>query len=181
MPKGKNAASKIDSKAKGKGRPSKKTGPAKGGVKPTSSQKSQDGEKRKIRFKPGTVALREIKRYQKSTDLLLPRAPSQILVRDICRDIDSDLRFQAQALMALQESAEAYLTGVFEDANLCSIHAQRVTLMKKDMELARRIRGYQNLYFRDTQPKEDNQQFLQLPYFNVKKQNEELAKVVGSS
>ena len=83
--------------------------------------------------------------------------------------------------MALQEYAEAYLTGVFEDANLCSIHAQRVTLMKKDMELARRIRGDQNLDFRDTQPKEDNQQFLQLPYFNVKKQNAELAKVVGSS
>ena len=192
MPKGKNTASKVEkkipsaavknskasksSKVSPKSKPiakvnMKKTAPADGGVK----------ERKKMKFKPGTVALREIKRYQKSTDLLLPRAPFQRLVRDICRDIDSDLRFQAQALMALQESAEAYLTGVFEDANLCSIHAQRVTLMKKDMELARRIRGDQNLDFRDTQPKEDNQQFLQLPYFNVKKQNAELAKVVGSS
>ena len=192
MPKGKNTASKVEkkipsaavknskasksSKVSPKSKPiakvnMKKTAPADGGVK----------ERKKMKFKPGTVALREIKRYQKSTDLLLPRAPFQRLVRDICRDIDSDLRFQAQALMALQESAEAYLTGVFEDANLCSIHAQRVTLMKKDMELARRIRGDQNLDYRDTQPKEDNQQFLQLPYFNVKKQNAELAKVVGSS
>ena len=192
MPKGKNTASKVEkkipsaavknskasksSKVSPKSKPiakvnMKKTAPADGGVK----------ERKKMKFKPGTVALREIKRYQKSTDLLLPRAPFQRLVRDICRGIDSDLRFQAQALMALQESAEAYLTGVFEDANLCSIHAQRVTLMKKDMELARRIRGDQNLDFRDTQPKEDNQQFLQLPYFNVKKQNAELAKVVGSS
>ena len=192
MPKGKNTASKVEkkipsaavknskasksSKVSPKSKPiakvnMKKTAPADGGVK----------ERKKMKFKPGTVALREIKRYQKSTDLLLPRAPFQRLVRDICRDIDSDLRFQAQALMALQESAEAYLTGVFEDANLCSIHAQRVTLMKKDMELARRIRGDQNLDYRDTQPKEDNQQFLQLPYFNVKKQNAELAKVVSSS
>ena len=181
MPKGKNTASKVEKKlpsaavknSKAKVSPKskpiakvnqKKTAPADGGVK----------DRKKFKFKAGTVALREIKKYQKSTDLLLPRAPFQRLVRNICQDIDSDLRFQAQALLALQESAEAYLTGVFEDANLCSIHAQRVTLMKKDMELARRIRGDQNLDFRDTQPKEDNAQFIQLPYFNQKKQLQEL-------
>lgn len=127
MPKAKNTASKIDSKAK-KGRPSsKKTGPAKGGVKATASQ---DGEKKKIRFRPGTVAMREIKRYQKSTQLLLPRASFQRVVRSICAEIDHDLRFQAQALMALQEATEAYLVGIFEDANLCCIHAKRVTIKK---------------------------------------------------
>ena len=134
MPKQKTTASKVDSKAKMlmKGmKGSKKTAPAKGGVKPTSSQISADGgEKRKNRFRPGTVALREIKRYQKSTNLLLPRASFQRVVRSICSDIDHDLRFQAQALLALQEATEAYLVGIFEDANLCCIHAKRVTIMK---------------------------------------------------
>lgn len=141
MPKNKSAAGKISSKAKtGKvsgSKSNKKTAPAKGGMK----KASQDGDKRKIRFKPGTVALREIKRYQKSTQLLLPRAPFQRLVRGLCGNYDSDLRFQAQALIALQEAAEAYLVGIFEDSNLCAIHANRVTVQKKDMLLAYRIRG----------------------------------------
>lgn len=148
MPKGKNAASKIDSKAKKGMKGSKKTGPAKGGVKPTASQKSDNGEKRKNRFKPGTVALREIKRYQKSTNLLLPRASFQRVVRSICMELDNTLRCQAQALLALQEATEAYLVGIFEDANLCCIHAKRVTIKKQDMELARRIRGESNFDFR---------------------------------
>lgn len=148
MPKAKNTASKMSSKSKAVKKMSKKTAPASGGVK---SQK--DGEKRKIRFRPGTVALREIKRYQKTTAMLLPRAPFQRLVRSICGTIDSDLRFQAQALMALQESSEAYLVGIFEDANLCAIHANRVTIMKKDMDLARRIRGDAHQDFRDLMPK----------------------------
>lgn len=101
MPKGKNAASKIDSKAKKGMKGSKKTGPAKGGVKPTASQKSDNGEKGKRRFRPGTVALREIKRYQKSTNLLLPRASFQRVVRSICMELDNTLRCQAQALLAL--------------------------------------------------------------------------------
>ena len=137
----------------------KKTAPADGGVK--------EAGKRRFRFRPGTVALREIKRYQKQTTSLLPRAPFHRLVRHICRDIDSDLRFQSQALVALQEAAEAYLTGVFEDANLCAIHAKRVTLMKKDMELARRIRGDANTDFRDHNAKDGNERFYQLPYRNA--------------
>jgi len=148
MPKGKNAASKIDSKAKKGMKGSKKTGPAKGGVKPVSSQKSDGGDRKKNRFRPGTVALREIKRYQKSTNLLLPRASFQRVVRSICMEIDNTLRCQAQALLALQEATEAYLVGIFEDANLCCIHAKRVTIMKQDMELARRIRGESNYDFR---------------------------------
>ena len=135
----------------------KKTAPADGGVK----------EAKKRRFRPGTVALREIKRYQKQTSNLLPRAPFHRLVRQICRDIDPDLRFQSQALYALQEAAEAYLTGVFEDANLCAIHAKRVTLMKKDMELARRIRGDANSDFRDLNEKDGTEVFYELPYRNA--------------
>jgi histone H3 len=97
--------------------------------------------KKPRRFRPGTVALREIRRYQKSTELLLRRAPFQRLVREIAQVHQPDLRFQVSALAAIQEAAEAYLVSVFEDANLCAIHARRVTIMPKDIGLARRIRG----------------------------------------
>ena len=96
---------------------------------------------KKHRFRPGTVALREIRRYQKTTDLLIRKLPFQRLVREIAQDFRSGLRFQASAVAALQEAAEAYLTGLFEDTNLCAIHAKRVTITAKDMQLARRIRG----------------------------------------
>eukprot|EP00826_Nyctotherus_ovalis_P008137 TRINITY_DN120_c0_g1_i12.p2 TRINITY_DN120_c0_g1~~TRINITY_DN120_c0_g1_i12.p2 ORF type:complete len:137 (-),score=35.95 TRINITY_DN120_c0_g1_i12:26-436(-) len=97
--------------------------------------------KKPHRFRPGTVALREIRKFQKSTDLLIRKLPFQRLVREISQDFKSDLKFQAQAVLALQEAAEAYLVGLFEDTNLCAIHAKRVTIMPKDMHLARRIRG----------------------------------------
>ena len=97
--------------------------------------------KKPHRFKPGTVALREIRKFQKSTDLLIRKLPFQRLVRDIAQQYKSDLRFQSQAVLALQEASEAYLVGLFEDTNLCAIHAKRVTIMPKDMQLARRIRG----------------------------------------
>lgn len=86
------------------------------------------------------MALREIRRYQKSTELLLRKAPFQRLVREIAQDVQKDLRFQSSAICALQEAAEAYLVGVFESTNLCAIHAKRVTIMPKDMQLANRIR-----------------------------------------
>lgn len=89
MPKAKNAASKISSKSKDAAKAMKKTAPASKGIK----SKKADGEKRKIRFKPGTVALREIKRYQKKTSNILPRAPFQRLVRSICGGIHNDLKF----------------------------------------------------------------------------------------
>jgi len=88
------------------------------------------------RFKPGTVALREIKRYQKSTELLIRKLPFSRLVREITQDIKSDTRFQAAAFGALQEAAEAYLVGFFEDCNINAIHARRVTIQKKDSDLA---------------------------------------------
>jgi len=99
------------------------------------------GVKKPHRFKPGTVALREIRKFQKSTDLLIRKLPFQRLVREIATEYKSDLRFQSQAVLALQEAAEAYLVGLFEDTNLCAIHAKRVTIMPKDIQLARRIRG----------------------------------------
>ena len=92
-------------------------------------------------FRPGTVALREIRRYQKSTDLLIRKLPFQRLVREIAQDFKNDLRFQATAILALQEASESYLVSLFEDCNLCAIHAKRVTIMPKDIQLARRIRG----------------------------------------
>ena len=97
--------------------------------------------KKPHRFRPGTVALREIRRYQKTTELLLRKMPFQRLVREIAQDFKTDLRFQSSSVMALQEASEAYLVGLFEDSNLCAIHAKRVTIMPKDMQLARRIRG----------------------------------------
>ncbi|CAC5390014.1 Probable histone H2A.6,Histone H3.3 type 2,Probable histone H2A.8,Histone H3.3 type c,Probable histone H2A.4,Histone H2A.2,Late histone H2A.2.1,Histone H2A-IV,Probable histone H2A variant 2,Histone H3-8,Histone H2A type 1-H,Histone H2A-III,Histone H2A-beta, sperm,Histone H3-6,Histone H2A [Pyricularia oryzae 70-15],Histone H3 type 1,Histone H3.3-like type 2,Histone H2A type 1-E,Histone H2A type 1-D,Histone H2A.V,Histone H2A, orphon,Histone H3-like 3,Histone H3.3b,Core histone macro-H2A.1,Histone H2A type 1- len=98
-------------------------------------------EQKPHRYRPGTVALREIRRYQKSTELLIRKLPFQRLVREIAQDFKTDLRFQSSAVMALQEASEAYLVGLFEDTNLCAIHAKRVTIMPKDIQLARRIRG----------------------------------------
>ena len=102
------------------------------------------------------MALREIRKYQKSTSLLIRKLPFQRLVREIAGDIhnpkgkdgkpyypatEGGYRFQSSAIMALQEASEAFLVGLFEDTNLCAIHARRVTIMPKDMQLARRIRG----------------------------------------
>ncbi len=93
------------------------------------------------RFRPGVVALREIRRYQKGTALLIRKLPFQRLVREIAHEYKADVRFQSTAVIALQEACEAYLIGLFEDSNLCAIHAKRVTIMPKDIQLARRIRG----------------------------------------
>nr|XP_043607954.1 histone H3.3-like [Erigeron canadensis] len=91
------------------------------------------------RYRP--VALREIRKYQKSTNLLIRKLPFQRLVREIAHDFKTDLRFQSHTVLALQEAAEAYLVALFEDTNLSAIHAKRVTIMRKDVQLARRIRG----------------------------------------
>ena len=112
----------------------------------------QQGAKKTRRYRPGTVALREIRKYQKDTDLLLRKLPFQRLVREITQDLSKptpgkgceimpDVRWQSTAILALQEAAEAYLVSLFEDTNLCAIHAKRVTIQPKDMQLARRIRG----------------------------------------
>ena len=93
------------------------------------------------RYRAGTVALKDIRHYQGSTALLIRKLPFQRLVREIAQDFKTDLRFQSAAIMCLQEASEAYLVKLFDDANLCAIHAGRVTLMPKDILLARRIRG----------------------------------------
>ena len=93
------------------------------------------------RYRAGTVALKDIRHYQGSTALLIRKLPFQRLVREIAQDFKTDLRFQSAAIMCLQEASEAYLVKLFDDANLCAIHAGRVTIMPKDIQLARRIRG----------------------------------------
>jgi histone H3 len=106
------------------------------------SAPSFGGTKRKRRYRPGTVALREIRKYQKSTENLIPKTGFQRLVRKITQKLGKkDIRYQSAALGALQEASEAYLIGLFEDTNLCTIHAKRATITPKDMALARRIRG----------------------------------------
>lgn len=99
------------------------------------------GFKKQRRYRPGTVALREIRKQQKSTDLLLPKQPFQRLVRECIQDYRSNMRFQQSAMLALQETAETYLVGLLKDANSCAIHAKRVTITPEDMALVRRIRG----------------------------------------
>lgn len=93
------------------------------------------------RFKPGTVALREIRKYQRSTETIIPKAPFARMVREIIAYYGTDMRVTSGAFEALQQASEAYLAGLFEDVNLCALHAGRVTIQPKDMSLARRIRG----------------------------------------
>ncbi|TFL05864.1 histone-fold-containing protein [Pterulicium gracile] len=127
-----------------------------GGKPPRKSTARDDGDsgageggRKKHRFRPGTVALREIRKYQKSTDLLIQKLPFSRVVREIAMDLSTDmngpsdtgLRWQSSAIQALQEATEAFLVHLFEDANLCAIHAKRVTIMQRDIQLARRIRG----------------------------------------
>ena len=105
------------------------------------SAPSSMGIKKKHRYRPGVVALREIRKYQKSTELLIKKLPFQRLVREICVELGKDMRFQSVALLALQEASEAYLIGLFSDMQMCAVHAKRVTIQPKDMLLARRLRG----------------------------------------
>ena len=125
----KSAGGKAPRKALATKAARKNSGPATGGV------------KKPHRYRPGTVALREIRRFQKSTEPLIRVGPFVRLVREISNDFHSDLRWQKNATSALQEASEAYLVGLMEDSNLCAIHAKRITIMPKDMQLARRIRG----------------------------------------
>ena len=111
------------------GRKALKRGPATGGV------------RKPHRYRPGTVALREIRKFQKSTELLLRKGPYQRLVREVCQEYKQEVRFTADALLALQTATEAYLVGIMEHTNLCAIHAKRVTIMPKDIVLARKIRS----------------------------------------
>ena len=124
-------------------RTKKKGKKVQGGVK--TQPTPQQGKPTVHRYRPGTVALREIRWYQKSTELLIRKLPFQQLVREIAQDLGKmNMRFQSGAIMALQEASEAYLVGLLEDSNLCAIHAKRVTIMPKDIQLAHHIRGERN-------------------------------------
>ena len=102
---------------------------------------SRQAGKAPTRYRPGTIALNEIRHYQKRTDHLIPKLPFARLVREIANDIKTELRFQANALAALHEAAEVYLVGLFEDTNLVCLHCKGVTIKPKDLQLARHIRG----------------------------------------
>ena len=99
------------------------------------------GMKKPHRCRPGTVAIHEIRKYQKNTYLLIRKAPFQHLVKEIATNLKLDLQMQSTAALALQEASEAYLVCLFEDSNDCAIHAKHVMIMPKDIQLAQHIRG----------------------------------------
>ncbi|KAI9032071.1 briggsae CBR-HIS-71 protein [Hyaloraphidium curvatum] len=105
----------------------RKTAPTTGGV------------KKPHRYRPGTVALREIRRYQKSIELLIRKLPFQRLVREIAQDFKTDLRFQSNAVGALQEAAEDYVVQLMGETQIMAVHARRVTIQPKDINLALRL------------------------------------------
>ena len=145
------AAQKIPKKVPSKSRPR----PRAGTLNYTPSEKDYQwaqkagdilpaGEKTPSRYRPGSLALQEVQYYQERSKLLIRKLPFQQLVREIAQTFKQDVRFRSAALMALQEACAAYLVCLFEDTNLCTIHAKRVTIMPKDIQLARRIRGKRN-------------------------------------
>lgn len=109
---------------------------------PPVGRNKKDGERRVKRYRPGTLALKEIRRYQKTTELLIKVAPFQRLVKEVSQKFKQDFRYQTAALQALQEATEAYIIGLFEDTNLCAIHAKRVTIMPRDILLVRSLSNY---------------------------------------
>ena len=101
---------------------------------------SKDGQ---VRLRPGVKAMQEVMHYQKTTELLIQKVSFQRVVRELCaKMMKSHIRFESQALLALQEAAESYLVGLFEDANLCTAHAKRITVRPQDIQLSRRIRSW---------------------------------------
>ena len=131
MARSKQTVSKSAKATKSVAKKAKKASAGASGVKSVKS----------FRYRPGTVALRQIKKLQKGTELLMRKAPFQRLVRETATAHKEGLRFAASALAALQESTEAYVISLLSDANLCSLHAKRVTAMPSDLQLARRLRG----------------------------------------
>lgn len=111
-----------------------------------AGSKQRSGQRKPHRHRPGTLALKEIRKYQKTTDLLIRKLPFRRLVREIAQDFDTHIRFRSTAMDALQEASEAYLVQLFEDANLAAIHAKRVTVMPKDIQLAKRIYEKQPIF-----------------------------------
>lgn len=115
-------------------------------TKQNNMKENQKEVSKKTRYRPGTVALREIRKYQRNTSIVIRKIPFQRLVREIAMFMIADTRFHASALNALQECTEIFIYEVFKDSQLCCFHAKRCTLLKKDMQLAKRIRG-DNFFF----------------------------------
>lgn len=130
-----------------------------------------------ILFYLGTVALREIRRYQKSTKLLISRAPIERLIREVTEDVSPGKRLQASAIDAIQAAAEDYIVQLFEDANLLAIHAKRKTIFAKDIQLARRIRGHSHLH----RYKYDNDTFSNQPVAPLNEPNNAIINQTSSS
>lgn len=104
-------------------------------------KKSDDKKISKGKYRPNNLCLKEIRRFAKGPDMCIRRIVFQQVVKEITWEIDNTYRFHSQAILAIQEAAEAYMIGLFEDTNLCASHGRRVTIYPKDMQLARRIRG----------------------------------------
>ena len=96
-------------------------------------------KQKEFKWKPGMRSLWEIRFYQKSTTMLLRRMPFLCLIRELAQDFKTDLQFTVEAAYAIQSTSEDYLVRLFEDTNLCTIHTKRMTIMPKDIQLARRI------------------------------------------
>ena len=115
------------------------------------TKKHRDEQNRLLRWaRPGTVALREIRHYQRCQAFLISMAPFQRLVKEICeespyRQKDVYLRWQANALFTLQTSTESYMAGFFGDVNLCAVHRKVKTISRKDMILVIEIRGREHI------------------------------------
>ena len=97
--------------------------------------------KKPRRFRPGIKALRDIRKYQRSTEALIQRRPFQRIVKELAQNIAPDFRFQSVAIRALQEAAEDFLVSLFQDSQHCAVHASRMTVMPSDLRLAARLRG----------------------------------------
>ena len=126
---------------KNKGSRLKKKKNTKGSKRRSRMDSDEPKEKRKIRYHPGTVALREIKRYQKHAKPLTAKSPFDRRVRNVIKAWDPEFRLRPASLEAMREATEAYLVEILSDSNLCAFHAGRQTVMLKDIVLAYRIRG----------------------------------------
>ena len=116
--------------------------PTMGGKAPWKEFLKAGHVKKPRKYQPGTVALQEIRQFQKSTELLIRKLPFSWLVHEVAQEVGkTDMHFQGSTIICLQEAAEAFLVSLMEDANLCAIHAKRVTIMPKDIQLARHIQG----------------------------------------
>ena len=112
-----------------------------------SNKKSAPKQGRKPhRYRPGTKALKEIREYQKTGGLLIPKQPMLRFVKEIIHQFKADFRIQESALNVLREAAEAFLVAFFENSNLCAIHGKRVTILQKDMELVKKLTDNDMIY-----------------------------------